>query len=84
MYTFWLNNKSRASYDININLWFLNSIRQYLVLSASQISYFVSSLDSLKLLNLKTTKTYYDFLVVYKFLFLLLFVAAAFLVILSL
>ena len=84
MYTFWLNNKTRASYDVNVNLWFLNSIRQYLVLSTSQISYLVSSLYGLKSLSLKTTKTYYDFSVVYKFLFIMVSILATFLIIISL
>lgn len=67
MYTYWLNNKSRSSVNINLNLWLLNSIRQYAILSTTTLSYFISSLNGLQLINLKTTKTYYDFLVIFKF-----------------
>jgi hypothetical protein len=67
MYNYWLNNKSRASVNVNLNLWLLNSVRQYAILSTTTLSYFISSLDGLKLINLKTTKTYYDFLVIFKF-----------------
>jgi len=79
MYTYWLKNRNRASTNINLNLWLLNSIRQYAILSTTTLSYFISSINGLKLINLKTTKTYYDFLVVFKFLSLVLLAAAAFL-----
>ena len=84
MYTYWLRNKSRTSYEININLWFLRTIRQYLTLSTSQLSYFIASLQGLKSVNLRTTKTNYDFLVAYKLLFLVLVILFLSLVILSL
>lgn len=66
MYTYWLNNKSRSSVNINLNLWLLNSIRQYAIISTTTLSYFISSLSGLKLVNLKTVKTYYDFLVIFR------------------
>lgn len=74
MYTYWLNNRNRASVNINLNLWFINAIRQYAILNTTTLSYFISSLNGLKLINLKTTKTYYDFLVVFKFFSLFLLV----------
>jgi len=79
MYTYWLNNKNRASTNINLNLWLLNSIRQYAILSTTVLSYFISSINGLKLINLKTTKTYYDFLVVFKFFSVILVISVFFL-----
>jgi hypothetical protein len=72
MYTYWLHNKSRMSTNVNLNLWFLNSIRQYAILSTTTLSYFISSLSGLKLVNIKTTKTYYDFLIVFRLFFIVL------------
>ena len=80
MYSYWLLNKSRASTKINLNLWLLSTIRQYAVLSATTLSYFISSLGSLRRVNLKTVKTYYDFLIVFKYASVLLLLIAIILV----
>jgi len=60
MYTFWLNSKNSNSDLIKLNLWSIDKIRLFKVLSSINLSYVIYNLNHASIKTVKTTRTNYS------------------------
>ena len=85
IYTYWLNHNNNNTLKSKINLWYLKDIRSFNVMSSSNLSYLVSSLNAPKIKLIKTVRanTSFDNLSAYTAVYLAatLLLVTAFLVI---
>lgn len=74
MYTYWLNYKTRNIIISKLNLWYLNTIRQYQLLNIADLLLLISNLQSPTTIRIKTAKPYYNFYTLYTQLLALLLI----------
>jgi len=65
MYTYWLNYKAKNTVISKLNLWYLNTIRQYQLLNLADLLLLISNLQSPTAIRIKTIKSYYNFYTLY-------------------
>lgn len=60
MYTFWLKSKNSNNELLKINLWSLDNIRLFKILSSTNLSYIIYNLNHASIKTVKTVRTNYS------------------------
>lgn len=82
MYSFWLTSLSSNKLNSKLNLWFIDNIRLFNILSSSMLSYLIYSINSPRLNYIKTFRQAlnFDYVLYYFWLILLLLLLSTYLI----
>jgi len=82
MYSFWLTSLSSNKLNSKLNLWFIDNIRLFNILSSSMLSYLIYSINSPRLNYIKTFRQTlnFDYVLYYFWLILLLLLLSTYLI----
>lgn len=60
MYTFWLKSKNSNNELIKLNLWSIDNIRLFKILSSTNLSYIIYNLNHASVKTIKTVRSNYS------------------------